>query len=169
LFSRPSQLQVFRERIFSGETMMAISKGFDNGLVTADTPPMEFVPVSQQQLQWPKWGQYAETKGRAGEAPDMPLGRDLLTLLGEWFNTEAEADRKTIWEKILAVHADQIPTIGLVAGVPQPVVINNKLRNVPDEGVYNWDPGAHFGMYRPDAFWFATDEQAALPPAAPTR
>jgi peptide/nickel transport system substrate-binding protein len=169
LFSRPSQLQVFRERIFSGETMMAISKGFDNGLVTADTPPMEFVPMSQQQLQWPKWGQYAETKGRAGEAPDMPLGRDLLTLLGDWFNTEAEADRKTIWEKILAVHADQIPTIGLVAGVPQPVVINNKLRNVPDEGVYNWDPGAHFGMYRPDAFWFATDEQAALPPAAPTR
>jgi len=169
LFSRPSQLQVFRERIFSGETMMAISKGFDNGLVTADTPPMEFVPMSQQQLQWPKWGQYAETKGRAGEAPDMPLGRDLLTLLGEWFNTEAEADRKTIWEKILAVHADQIPTIGLVAGVPQPVVINNKLRNVPDEGVYNWDPGAHFGMYRPDAFWFATDEQAALPPAATTR
>jgi len=169
LFSRPSQLQVFRERIFSGETMMAISKGFDNGLVTADTPPMEFVPMSQQQLQWPKWGQYAETKGRAGEAPDMPLGRDLLTLLGDWFNTEAEADRKTIWEKILAVHADQVPTIGLVAGVPQPVVINNKLRNVPDEGVYNWDPGAHFGMYRPDAFWFATDEQAALPPAAPTR
>jgi peptide/nickel transport system substrate-binding protein len=169
LFSRPSQLQVFRERIFSGATMMAISKGLDNGLVTADTPPMEFVPVSQQQLQWPKWGQHAETKGRAGEPPDLPLGRELLALLDDWFNTRSEADRKTIWEKILAVHADQVPTIGLVAGVPQPVVINDKLRNVPEEGVYNWDPGAHFGMYHPDAFWLATDEQAAVPPAAPPR
>jgi len=169
LFSRPSQLQVFRERIFSGATMMAISKGFDNGLVTAGTPPMEFVPVSQQQLQWPKWGQFAETKGRAGEAPDLALGRDLLALLDDWFNTQSPDDRKTIWEKILAVHADQVPTIGLVAGVPQPVVVNNKLRNVPEEGVYNWDPGAHFGMYHPDAFWFATDEQAAAPLAAPPR
>ena len=53
--------------------------------------------------------------------------------------------------------------------MPQPVVVNNKLRNVPEEGVYNWDPGAHFGMYHPDAFWFATDEQAAAPLAAPPR
>jgi peptide/nickel transport system substrate-binding protein len=24
---------------------------------------------------------------------------------------------------------------------------------VPKEGIYNWDPGAHFGIYRPDTFW----------------
>jgi peptide/nickel transport system substrate-binding protein len=33
------------------------------------------------------------------------------------------------------------------------VVISNRLRNVPKEGIYNWDPGAHFGVYRPDTFW----------------
>jgi peptide/nickel transport system substrate-binding protein len=165
LFSKPSQLNVFRDRIFAGETMMAISKGLENGLVTPDTPPMEFAPTSQQQLQWPKWGQYAETKGRAGEAPDMPVGKELLSLLDAWFNASSTAERAKVWEKILAVRADAVLDIGIVAGVPQPVVISNKLRNIPEEGIYNWDPGAHFGMYRPDTFWLTGDEQAAVAPA----
>jgi peptide/nickel transport system substrate-binding protein len=38
------------------------------------------------------------------------------------------------------------------------VVVSNRLRNVPDEGVYNWDPGAYFGRYGMDAFWFADAE-----------
>jgi len=25
---------------------------------------------------------------------------------------------------------------------------------VPADGIYNWDPGAHFGIYKPDGFWF---------------
>ncbi len=169
LFSKPSQLHVFRDRIFAGETMMAISKGLENGLVTADTPPMEFAPTSQQQLQWPKWGQYAETKGRAGEAPDMPVGRELLTLLDAWFKAGSTAERAAAWGSILALRADAVLDIGLVAGVPQPVVVSNKLRNIPEDGIYNWDPGAHFGMYHPDSFWFAGDEQASAAPPAATK
>ena len=37
----------------------------------------------------------------------------------------------------------------------QPVVITNRLRNVPVEGIYNWDPGSYFGIYKPDTFWYA--------------
>jgi peptide/nickel transport system substrate-binding protein len=33
-------------------------------------------------------------------------------------------------------------------------VVDKALRNVPQKGVYNWEPGAHFGIYRPDTFWF---------------
>ena len=29
------------------------------------------------------------------------------------------------------------------------------LKNVPEKGVYNWDPGAFLGIYRPDTFWFS--------------
>ena len=32
---------------------------------------------------------------------------------------------------------------------------------MPDEGIYSWDPGAHFGIYRPDTFWFAKQELMA--------
>jgi peptide/nickel transport system substrate-binding protein len=48
--------------------------------------------------------------------------------------------------------------------VLQPVVVSNRLRNVPEEGIYNWDPGAHFGMYSPDTFWFANAATAAVAP-----
>jgi peptide/nickel transport system substrate-binding protein len=43
----------------------------------------------------------------------------------------------------------------------QPVVVNANLRNVPKEGIYNWDPGAYFGIYKPDQFWFDTPESGA--------
>ena len=45
--------------------------------------------------------------------------------------------------------------------MPQPVVVSKRLRNVPRTGIYNWEPGAHFGIYGPDTFWFEGDERAA--------
>ena len=33
-------------------------------------------------------------------------------------------------------------------------VANKFLKNVPEKAIYNWDPGAHFGVYRPCTFWF---------------
>ena len=80
IHTRPSQREVFRNRIFSGETLMSIWYGLENGIPTADMSPAEFAPTSQQQLQWPKWGQYYETKGQAGEAPDTPEAKELLEL-----------------------------------------------------------------------------------------
>jgi len=48
-----------------------------------------------------------------------------------------------------------VPTlVGVVCGVPQPVVARTTLMNVPETGLYNWDPGAFFGIYHPDTFWF---------------
>ena len=44
---------------------------------------------------------------------------------------------------------------GIVSGVQQPVVVGPRMRNVPEKGVYNWDPGAFFGVYRPETFWLA--------------
>jgi len=55
---------------------------------------------------------------------------------------------------MLEIHADQVFTIGIVTRALQPVVAINALRNVPKEGIYSWDPGSYFGMYRPDTFWF---------------
>jgi peptide/nickel transport system substrate-binding protein len=30
---------------------------------------------------------------------------------------------------------------------------------VPDKGLYNWDPGAYFGIYKPDSFWFTEERR----------
>ncbi len=155
LFPKPAQREVFRRRIFAGKTIMSVWSGITNGVATADVSPRELAPTTQQQYHWPKWGQYADTGGRAGEAPDMPLVKELVRLNDAWFRSSDPAERLRIWHRMLKIHSDQVFTIGIVNGTMQPVVVSNRLRNVPEEGIYNWDPGAYFGIYRPDTFWFA--------------
>ncbi|MGD9616922.1 MAG: ABC transporter substrate-binding protein [Alphaproteobacteria bacterium] len=166
LFTRPMQLTLFRRRVFSGQTLMSIAKGIENGLPTADMSPAEFAPTQQQQLQWPQWGQYFETKGLAGKPPHMPSAGRLLVLYEGWLSAADTAERRRIWHEMLQIWADEVFSIGLVAGVLQPVVISTRLRNVPVEGMYNWDPGAHFGIYKPDTFWL-DDTPAPAASAAP--
>jgi peptide/nickel transport system substrate-binding protein len=173
LFAKPLQLTLFRRRVFSGETLMSIDKGIENGLANAASSPWEFAPTSQQQLEWPKWGQYYETKGMAGEAPDLPSAVRLKELYQAWLGATSPQAQTQTWQEILQVWADEVFSLGTVAGVLQPVVVSDNLHNVPEKGIYNWDPGAFFGIYRPDHFWFgpsppaAKSASAALPPAHP--
>lgn len=154
IHTKPSQREMFRNRIFSGETLMSIWSGLENGIPTADMSPAEFVPSSQQQLQWPMWGQYYETKGQAGEKPDLPEATKLLELFDQWKVARSTEERTKIWSDILALYSDQVYSIGLIAGVMQPIAVDKALRNVPAEAVYNWEPGAQLGIYHPDTFWF---------------
>ncbi len=155
LFPKPSQREVLRNRVFSGEALMSVWSGIDNGMANADVSPEELAPTSQQQLHWPKFGQYFETGGKAGEAPDMPEVAELLKQYNAWRATASKEERTKIWHRMLQIHAEQQYVIGVVSGVSQPVVVRNTLRNVPEKGIYNWDPGAFFGIYRPETFWFA--------------
>ena len=156
IYSKPSQRNVFRNRIFSGETAISIWSGIENGLASANSSPAEFAPTTQQLLQWPKWGQHFETGGKAGQIPNDPFAMELLKLYRDWRAEPVFAKRKDIWEKVLDIHTEQVYSIGLIAGVLQPVVVSNNLKNVPIKGIYNWNPGAHFGIYSPDTFWFKT-------------
>ncbi|MBL41689.1 MAG: peptide ABC transporter substrate-binding protein [Rhodospirillaceae bacterium] len=153
LFSKPSQRDVLRNRIFSGETMMAVWSGLENGIPTRNFEPRELAVTSQQQFQWPKWGQYIETRGLSGEKVELKEVQLLNELLVKWQNTSDQKLRKRIWQDMLDIHAEQVYTIGIVSGVKQPIVVKKNLKNVPKDGIYNWDPGAHFGIYMPDTFW----------------
>jgi len=154
LFSRPSQREVFRKRAFSGKSMMSVWSGMSNGIPTADMSPLELAPTQQEQLQWPMWGQYYENNRKGGQAPDMPEALKLVELYDAWRVSATDEERAEIWQRMLDIHAQQVFTIGVVARTLQPVVANAALRNVPTEGIYSWDPGAYFGFYHPDTFWF---------------
>jgi len=161
LYSRPLQREVLRNRVFSGQTVMTIWFGLENGIPTPAMSPEELAPVSQQDMQWPKWGQYAETGGASGEKVDDPVATELMDLNKAWEHAGSGEERTRIWHRMLAISSEQVYTIGLVASVKQPVVASNRLRNVPTEGIYNFDPGAFFGIYRPDMFWFADAPRTA--------
>ncbi|WP_424946020.1 ABC transporter substrate-binding protein [Candidatus Spongiihabitans sp.] len=160
IYSKPSQRQVFRERIFSGEAMMSIWSGIENGLPTADMSPAELAPTRQDQYQWPKWGQYYETKGEIGEMPDMKNVQELFELNQSWRRSIDLSEREQIWTKMLKNFCEQVYSIGIVNSVPQPIVVNRLLRNVPEKAIYAWSPTSYFGVYHPDIFWLATEQQA---------
>ena len=163
LFAKPLQIELMHNRIFSGETMMAIDRGLQNGLANAEMSPAALAPVQQEDWQWPRWGQYYETHGMSGETPDMPMGIELMNLEHDWMNATDFEARRSIWQRMLAIHADRVLTIGLCAEVPQPVVVSDQLRNVPEQGIYNFDPGAFFGVDKPDRFWFVPEAPADQP------
>src|SRR5262249_40798530 len=153
MFTKPSVLDVFHDRIFAGQSMMSAWTGLENGLATPDSLPDELAAVEQMDLEWPKWGQFHETDGKSGERPDMPKGKELLALLAEWRMADDSKDRAKIWGRMLAIHADQVFIIGTVYGAPQPVVVSNRLHNVPRHGIYSFEPGSFFGIYHPYLFW----------------
>ncbi|XWN29568.1 MAG: ABC transporter substrate-binding protein [Devosia sp.] len=159
LYPRPSQRDVMRNRAFSGELAMSVWSGFDNGLASANMPPDERVPVSTMFLAGPAWGAYAMSGGESGEKPDYEPAIQLMSLFDTWLNTQTEGERAAAWHDILKLHAEEVLTIGTVEGVIQPVVVKDSLRNVPDEAVYGWDPGAHFGLYRMDEFFFQSPQK----------
>jgi peptide/nickel transport system substrate-binding protein len=154
LFAKPLQREVLRNRVFAGETVMSIFFGLENAIPTPDMSPAEFAPTTQQLLQWPKWGQYYETSGGSGEPIDMADPQRLMDLAAAWHHAGTEEEKTAIWSEMLETYADGVYSIGLVAGTLQPVVVSDRLHNVPEEAIFNWDPGSQFGIYEPETFWF---------------
>ncbi len=144
----------FRERLYKGEAPMSIAPGLAGGLATPWMNPRDLVPSSVNQNQWPRWGRYVETAGAEGDPIDLPAAEELVKQYTAWREASTDADRKQAWRRILAINAEQVFTIGLVGEVPQPIAVSTHLRNVPERDFYNWEPGAYFGIYRPDSFWF---------------
>ena len=153
LHTTQSQRDVFLQRVFAGDAVMSVWMGLDNALITPSTVPSELAPVDQNWLQYPKWGQFVQTKGGAGEKPDLDFGERLMALYDEWRSITDQGRRDEITREMVKIQADQVTSIGTVQGVLQPVVVKARLHNVPEKGIFSWDPGAHFGIYRPDTFW----------------
>jgi len=154
LYSVPSTREVFRNRIFSGEAVMSIWSGLPNAISTAEDSPRDLAPTSKYQYQWPQWGAWYESSGKSGEPPDMPAAKKLVELNDQWAAARSHEERVQAWHQMLEINREQMFTIGIVNHVPHPVVVNNYLRNVPEKGFYDISPGAYFGIYRPDTFWF---------------
>ncbi|WP_430512829.1 ABC transporter substrate-binding protein [Pannonibacter phragmitetus] len=154
LFVKPSQRDTMRDRAISGDLVMAVWSGLDNGIPTSEMPPTELVPSRVDWLSWPSWGDFYETGGKSGEKPDWEPAVKLMQLYEAWLTSISPEQREEIWHQILQIHADETIRIGLVSQVRQPVVVKG-VENVPEEAIYGWDPGSQFGLHRMDEFWLS--------------
>ncbi|MBV8392297.1 MAG: ABC transporter substrate-binding protein, partial [Alphaproteobacteria bacterium] len=155
LLSKPQSLNNFRMRVFSGEAIMTAYAGVVTAVPSADTSPKEFCPTMQGGLQWPRWGMYVESRGKQGDKCDMDEACALLDDLKMWETATDDAARRKAWERILTVNMEQVYSIGTVNGILQPIVVGPRVKNVPKEGYYAWDPGGYIGLYKPDTFWLS--------------
>ncbi|MCJ8299725.1 MAG: hypothetical protein MJK13_12445, partial [Pseudomonadales bacterium] len=94
-----------------------------------------------------------------GDPPSLPEVQELIRLNEAWALASNEAQQTEIWHKMLAIHAEQVYSIGLISGILQPVVVNKDLRNVPEKAFYNWNPGAFFGIYNMPSFWYQKEAE----------
>jgi len=153
LFIRNSQRDIFRSRVVGGQVLMSAWQGLDNGLPSAEMPPTEFAPTSNDQLQWPIWGLHYLSGQTQGKPADMAPVQKLGQLLDEWLLTTTSEQRAEVWRQMLEIHADHVFSIGTVNGALQPVVKSEQLQNVPEEGLYGFAPMSYLGVYMPDTFW----------------
>lgn len=154
IFVRSSQRDIFRRRAYSGETLISVFSGLNNAVATSAMNPEELAPTDQAQLQWPKWGQYAGTNTKAGESISLDGAMVQMQLFNQWMLAKTDEERTKIWHNMLSGYSDQVFSIGTVNNSRQPVVVANDLRNVPENGIYAWEPTSYFGIYKPDTFWF---------------
>jgi peptide/nickel transport system substrate-binding protein len=155
LFIKPQDRTVLRNRVYAGLTMMVAAQGLDNAIPTAIMPPTELAPIRQDNYTWPKWGQFIETKGKNGEAVDLPEAQRLIELYKNWMTTSDEALQTEIWREMLLNHAENQWSIGTIAGALQPIVVKAGLRNIPENAFYSWEPTALLGVYRVDEFYWS--------------
>jgi peptide/nickel transport system substrate-binding protein len=161
IYPRSTQRDVFRRRILAGQTVMSAWAGMDNALVTSDMEPDALAPTSSAQFQWPRWGQFVESNGKEGERPALPAANKLVRLYEEWRMSATRDQRRAIWREMLALNAEELFTIGVINSTLQPIVVSRDLRNVPEKGLYSFEPGAFIGRYMPDTFWFDRPETKA--------
>ncbi|MEM7236347.1 MAG: ABC transporter substrate-binding protein [Pseudomonadota bacterium] len=154
LLVRPLDRDILRNRAYAGRSMMVAWYGWNNGIPTPDAAPYELAPVDQSNFTWPIWGQHYQTKGDMGKAPDVEPAERLLKLFENWTMSYSRPEREAAWREMLNIHADQVFVIGTISRAPLPVVASATLMNVPDEGLYTWDPGAQLGIHRMDEFFF---------------
>lgn len=153
LFVRTSQRDLLRSRAMGGDIMMTMWGGIDNGVPTADMNPGQLAPTLDDQLQWPAWGMYYLSNGDKGSPPDLPEVLRLVELLRAWRRTSTTAQRAKIWDEMLQIYTQQVYSIGIINSTLQPVLRTSKLQNLPNDGLYGFDPTSYLGVYMPDTFW----------------
>ncbi|WP_407522921.1 ABC transporter substrate-binding protein [Methylobacterium oryzisoli] len=169
LFVKPQDRTVLRNRSYAGLTVMVAAQGLDLAMPTAEMPPDELAPVHQDTYAWPKWGQYVETKGKEGEACDIPAARALIDLNARWMATADTAEQARIWGEMLLNRAEHQWVIGTVAGALQPIVGKAGLTNLPDKAIYSWKPTAMIGIYRIDQFFWTPERKREAATRDPLR
>jgi peptide/nickel transport system substrate-binding protein len=101
---------------------------------------------------------YYLSGGSQGTAPDIAEAVELVDLLNRWGKAASTDERAEIWQRMLSIYTQQVFSIGLINSTRQPILRAARLRNVPDQALYGFDPTSYLGVYMPDTFWLKEEQ-----------
>lgn len=113
-----------------------------------------YAPIAEtwfETCMWREWARYVESGGDSGEQPP----EDIQKLVDSWRTanqTVDEEERIEAGKMLLEANAKNLWTIGTVGLAPTPVIIDENLENVPEDGYLGWDNRYFFG-YHPETWY----------------
>ena len=102
--------------------------------------PYWYVPVNGgwEQSQWSSWARWYFTDGTRGEEPAEEI-KQLLSWWERLRRATEEKERIEMGKKILRSQAQNLWAIGVIGLGPHPIIVSDRLRNVPRQGYWGWD------------------------------
>ncbi len=140
-------------RIAAGEHDMESWEGSRSSEIKLYLDPSGWMPYTLNVAQcWgPKWSRwYADSPGEKEEPPQEV--KDLLDWWEKMRTTLDEEERIRLGKKIVASQAENIRAIGVVGLAPWPLIVDERLRNVPEkyDFGFDWD---YTTPIRPEQFY----------------
>ena len=119
--------------------------------------PFWYVPmhVGQEVTQWPEWSRWYRSGGERGWEPPPEVKKSI-----EWWEVlrrTADVDERiAMGKKILQSQAENLWAIGIIGLGPHPVIVSDRLRNVPRNGYWGWDSRWSWPYY-PETWYLKRD------------
>jgi peptide/nickel transport system substrate-binding protein len=144
---------LFNERHLANELEIP-TWHLDRGGRFGRTNPLFWAFDDPAQQRWAgQWAIWLTTGGTDGIEPPQEI-KDLDALFREWQTTEFGSDQyNELGRQYFEYFANEVPMIGTVGFWPQPLVVHNRLHNVPTEGLLWGSDNNFYPPYYPEQ-WF---------------
>ena len=132
---------LLQERVSANETDMTLWHIDRCSDILFPREPMWFAPITEPWWEhnlWREWETWYVTGGDSGEEPPAHM-KELQDHYETMLYTTDEEERIAAGKAILESQAENIWTIGTVGLAPQPLLVDENLKNVPEEGLWGWD------------------------------
>lgn len=132
---------LLQERVSANETDMTLWHIDRSTDILFPREPMWYVPYDTPWWEnnlWREWENWYITGGEDGEEPPENI-KELQGHYETMIHTMDEDDRVEAGKAILESQAENLWTIGTVGMAPQPLLVDEDLKNVPERGLWGWD------------------------------
>lgn len=117
----------------ANELVIDVGNGLITGVMSGflDEPPVALTYAA------PLWLKWLETSGKSGEEPP----KEVQELYAQWEEMKYVDDERRIEiaRERCAFQAKNLFSIGTVSRTRRPLIVSNRLKNVPMEGMWGWE------------------------------